>query len=89
MKSICVSCANEKMCKVKGLQRGVSVITGCYNFKPAERTQGDAIRSMTDKELAAFLCKVDGDFPPNIPQGGISLNKCEEYWLKWLEETKK
>jgi hypothetical protein len=57
---------------------------GGTHYKPRIKTNADRIRSMTDEELAEWICEVqDGDayqkenyLPP--------LSK--SWWLKWLKQ---
>lgn len=43
--------------------RGKDLTPICIAFKPVKTTNADAIRSMTDEELAEWLCDIAGWLP--------------------------
>ena len=56
---------------------------GCHK----KMTNADRIRSMTDEELAEFLCEFDACLMCEFSSGGCSLMNCDslcitENWLK-------
>ena len=53
-----------------------------YKIK-RKQTNADRIRSMTDEELAEFLCKVKADYQW-ITQDFPREDECSE-WEKWLQ----
>lgn len=60
-----------------------------YNPKPL--TNADRIRSMSDEELAEWMCQMqarDGELCP--PKHGYKLclteNGCKPCWLEWLKK---
>ena len=60
----------------------------CPEFEAAVETNADSIRSMTDEELAEFLCKINGCYQENCPGaklckfGGGLANGLK----KWLQQ---
>ena len=59
----------------------------CYSqAKPT--THADAVRAMSDEELAQYICKTqyrEGDVCP--PTHNCAVDKsCEKCWLDWLKQ---
>ena len=52
-------------------------------FEPKKQTNADRIRSMSDEELAEFLCKVKSDYQW-LDHEFPSEEECEE-WVEWLQ----
>lgn len=57
---------------------------GCAGYKEKKQTNGDRIRSMTDEELAEFLCDISDCYLDSCPM----YKECnsEDGKLKWLQE---
>ncbi len=75
-----------KLCKYENCSMESKECMGCKQNavdKYKKMTQGDRIRSMSDEELAEFLCKVksdyqwlDHEFPSEEERGE---------WVEWLQ----
>ena len=52
-------------------------------FEPKKQTNADRIRSMSDEELAEFLCKVKSDYQW-LDHEFPSEEESEE-WVEWLQ----
>ena len=76
----------ETKCGKCKIQRGRPVCNSCFSydkFIPIAITNADRIRSMSDEELAEFLCKVKSDYQwadHEFP----SEEECGE-WVEWLQ----
>ena len=73
----------------KGFSAGINALIEEVNelaeeYKP--KTNADRIRSMTDEELAEFLCKLDtmGTEPKSLWNGEFWIDEGEEL-LNWLQ----
>lgn len=62
----------------KGIPHLLGEVISCGTF--GVMTNGDAIRAMTDEELASFLG--DLDCPNGYCEPGMYCGKC---WLEWLK----
>lgn len=65
--------------------------TAVGNFPPPRliKTNADRIRSMTDEEIADFLCDIgecDRRCPAKIGDCIFSDSTCRQAWLEWLKE---
>lgn len=86
----CKDCVGFEECKITGRTVEFAVDDGvCIDFDERKpQTNGDRIRSMSDEELAAFLCKKFGCYSETCP--GIELCKPNEGKangvLKWLQQ---
>jgi len=81
----CIDCVKlEKCAKTNGKPQIAEVVPGCEDGKRRPITNGDKIRAMNDKELAAFLgsvqedafyaeCAIDFEYP-----------KGNNLWLNWI-----
>ena len=90
-KSICFNCEHSSYCKNALLYDDESsiVMKGCSRFtEKRKQTNADRIRSMTDEELAEFMCH-------NVSNGTVNCAFCsaEEFcrmghngWLYWLKQ---
>ena len=80
---------NCKYCKADCALRGEENLNECKGHIPM--SNADRIRSMTDEELAAFLCKKFGCHSDTCP--GIELCEPNEGkangLLKWLQQPVK
>lgn len=58
----------------------------CPEYEAKATTNADRIRSMTDEELAEFLCKLDtmGTEPKSLWNGEFWIDEGEEL-LNWLQ----
>ena len=59
-----------------------------YSPKPKPQTNADHIRSMTDEEIADFLCDIgecDRRCPAKIGDCIFSDSTCRQAWLEWLK----
>ena len=76
----------ETKCGKCKIQRKRPVCNSCFSydkFIPITITNADRIRSMSDEELAEFLCKVKSDYQwadHEFP----SEEECGE-WVEWLQ----
>jgi hypothetical protein len=59
----------------------------CDRFKPGYKTNADHIRSMTDEELADFLC--DATYKENEQGYPIMRTVNKAWWRKWLRQPYK
>ena len=56
----------------------------CEKFEPKPQTNADHIRSMTDEELAEFLC--DATYKENEQGYPIMRTVNKAWWRKWLKQ---
>lgn len=56
-----------------------------YTHDDWKKTNGDRIRSMTDKELAEFESTL-GCHPAATKETCIGVDRCAECWLDWLRQ---
>lgn len=66
----------------------------CKDWKSAYRTNGDAIRHMSDEELADYAYKVLANYccPPERAHSiktCTDIAICDECWLNWLKQKVK
>jgi len=83
---VCANCAHKETCDNVPMFRKKQIpltSTGCYSWKSAKvMTNGDRIRSMTDKELAHHLSNwICGKQLP-CPHIDSPCGDCCERWLK-------
>lgn len=59
----------------------------CLAWKDKDEplTNADRIRSMTDEELAKWLCVMNFDDCPDRAHQMKCTDKCYECWLDWLK----
>ena len=77
---LCEKCKHflDGKCR-KGIPHLLGDVISCETFEVT--TNGDAIRAMSDKQLAIFLGDVDC-CNPNHCEPGMYCGKC---WLEWLK----
>lgn len=81
----CKICKNKKHCLYAGEDRELDE---CKDYSP--KTNSDAIRMMTDEELARFI--EDACCPPTCYSkhvGECSGDDCVPCWLAWLKSEVK
>lgn len=88
----CPLCKNQKSCAIMGISD--YAVEKCGMFNPIEkpiRTNADKIRSMSDEEMAEFICKTqyrEGDVCPPTHECAVDKS-CEKCWLDWLRKEAK
>lgn len=89
MKHLCYSCKIYKDCH-HGLT-SAGIIAGCPHYEKLVVTNADRIRSMSDEDLAEFMCH-------NVSNGKVNCAFCaaaefcrtgHNGWLDWLKEEAK
>jgi len=88
---ICPKCGihTSLLCKLDGTyQAHCGICNEYYDVEVAPMTNADRIRSMTDEELAEYLCAMPA-LDCYICQRKEPCNhgerECEEVWLEWLK----
>lgn len=66
----------------------VKYVPVVVNAKPKPITNADAVRAMTDEELAGWLgVYCNGQTAQEVGKPCVSgMGSCEECWLDWLRE---
>ena len=60
----------------------------CIGFEPKTMTNADRIRSMTDIQLAKWVCSVHGTCPRFCPMASdCDGENCDGAWLEWLKKA--
>ena len=65
----------------------ISIVRGCGNGKPKQKTNADRIRAMSDEELAKFFDSEACLFPwCDMSCGDVEETPCRQCILKWLKQ---
>ena len=88
MKYQCLACKAADNCELSW-KDPTEEYMNCTEFKAPPRTNADRIRSMTDEEIADFLCDIgecDRRCPAKIGDCIFSDSTCRIAWLEWLKK---
>lgn len=89
---ICDKCAYCDYCDMATFGGHNPRITACSHFSQSKQTNADRIRSMSDAEIADFLCDIgecDRRCPAKIGDCFFSDSACRSAWRDWLKQEVK